>query len=459
MTSAHWKPYNTDLYQATQQFVQAVIGLLSTTRLTLELSFEYRQRCDFKKLGSEQYIVTWYEPRFLLLNDIRDAISKLDETKQCAEIIRSDSEIDLEPFYDETNKIEWYLLPFFVRDLIDNDLEFDRIHENFDIAFEKLETFLYCRAYKYRLVAVLDGFTTSIPCARLSPSVTIQRIDDKDCLTMAETAVRKDESSPGYLQGHPVAVIIDCEKPKVPSGSNQWLDDEKTTAQNVVSALRLLQVSRVHIRAFFRLLITWQPYSENGFSLEDRVFGFMPDFHLEKDDFPQLLTLWKEIEVGSQAVTRLRIALDRYESTFETKDTAEQLIDAVIALESLYIQGGSELSHKLALRAATILGRDGKDREQIYGFIRFAYKMRSDFVHGSISGDDFQKKLVVKDSNGSKFINQLREYLRQTLRKFLVLFTQRPELASISLGNKEKLDCFLTSCVLCNAKFEEKQTE
>lgn len=459
MTSESWKPHNADLYQAIQQFVEAAIGLLSSAEKTPRLSFEYHQRCEFKKIGPDQRIVTRHEPRFLLLNDTRDLISNLNETKRCSEIIRSDPEIELEPFYEGPNKIEWHLLPFFVSDLIGNDLEFNRIHANFDVTFKKLETFLYCRAYRYRLVAVLDAFTSSVPSVRLSPAITIRRIDDEDCLAMVQSVVGKDEFYPGYLQEHPYAVIIDTEKPKVPDGGNQRLEDENTTVQNIISALRLLRVSRVHINVVFNLLITWQPGCANAFSRKQGIFDFLPSFHLDKDDVPQLHALWKEIEEGSPQVTRLRIALDRYDSTFETKDAAEQLIDAVIAFESIYIQGGSELSHKLALRAATVLGKDGKSREQIYAFLKMAYKMRSALVHGSMSGDDFENWLGAKDSHGAEFINPLREDLRKSLRKFLVFFTQHPELASASAGNREKLDRFLTSCVLGNARFEEEQAE
>ena len=81
-----------------------------------------------------------------------------------------------------------------------------------------------------------------------------------------------------------------------------------------------------------------------------------------------------------QARRRLANSIDRY-----APDDPEKLIEYAIALESLFLDdsdGRTELSYRLALRAARLLEKDLESRRSCFQTIRDLYKFRSRLAHG-----------------------------------------------------------------------------
>ena len=81
-----------------------------------------------------------------------------------------------------------------------------------------------------------------------------------------------------------------------------------------------------------------------------------------------------------QARKRLANSIDRY-----APDDPEKLIEYAIALESLFLDdsdGRTELSYRLALRAARLLEKDLESRRSCFHTIRDLYKFRSRIAHG-----------------------------------------------------------------------------
>ena len=82
-----------------------------------------------------------------------------------------------------------------------------------------------------------------------------------------------------------------------------------------------------------------------------------------------------------QARRRLANSIDRY-----TPDDPEKLIEYAIALESLFLSDASdertELSYRLALRAARLLEEDLASRLSCFRTVRDLYKLRSRIAHG-----------------------------------------------------------------------------
>jgi hypothetical protein len=60
----------------------------------------------------------------------------------------------------------------------------------------------------------------------------------------------------------------------------------------------------------------------------------------------------------------------------------DSLVDALIALESMSTIS-QELSFRLSVAVAHLLGTNSEDRRRIYGRVRHIYKLRSDIVHGN----------------------------------------------------------------------------
>lgn len=116
------------------------------------------------------------------------------------------------------------------------------------------------------------------------------------------------------------------------------------------------------------------------------------------------------------------IALRRFHSSYHG-DIYDRLVDQMIAFESLYIGDNKELGYKLALRTAFLLG---KGKKQIFTDIKKAYAVRGQIVHGNKQ---------VERSKLEEVIPKSEEYLRQSIRKFLLLLSQGKTLKEI----REKL--------------------
>lgn len=92
----------------------------------------------------------------------------------------------------------------------------------------------------------------------------------------------------------------------------------------------------------------------------------------------------------------------------------EEVINLAIALEALYLTSGMELSYRLSLRVASLLGKEyaDKTKAQIAREIRDFYNKRSRIVHGETA-----------DINQEE-VSTIRDYTRKSLQKFLDLSTK-----------------------------------
>ena len=70
-----------------------------------------------------------------------------------------------------------------------------------------------------------------------------------------------------------------------------------------------------------------------------------------------------------------------------------------------------ELSYKLALRGAFLLGKGPRERKIIFSRLREAYKIRGRIVHGSSPPPDI-----------GEVVDYTEDYLRKSLVKFMRLF-------------------------------------
>jgi hypothetical protein len=79
------------------------------------------------------------------------------------------------------------------------------------------------------------------------------------------------------------------------------------------------------------------------------------------------------------------IALHRFSLATSQKESAEALIDYVIALEALLVPGGSttETTLRFCLNGARFLATDPTERALVYRDLKAVYKARSSLVHGT----------------------------------------------------------------------------
>jgi hypothetical protein len=111
------------------------------------------------------------------------------------------------------------------------------------------------------------------------------------------------------------------------------------------------------------------------------------------------------------------LALRRLISSSERQSPEDRLIDCWIAFEALFAHdSNTELRFRATLRIARYVGRDAKDRRDIFHTLRQAYDWRSRIVHGSDPERADPKKL----GNLEDAITACEQLLRRALREWLV---------------------------------------
>jgi hypothetical protein len=95
---------------------------------------------------------------------------------------------------------------------------------------------------------------------------------------------------------------------------------------------------------------------------------------------------WAEryLRIDEQLRPSVDVALDRLNLARRRRSPGDQAIDGSICLEALLLErdDSQELTHKLSLRAALLVGTTLSEREEIRKAVRAFYRLRSGVVHG-----------------------------------------------------------------------------
>ena len=132
----------------------------------------------------------------------------------------------------------------------------------------------------------------------------------------------------------------------------------------------------------------------------------------DKKVFQDMIRGWQEYQgkrdVLNRAIRRLATSYNRP----GMQGAEDSVLDYATALEILYNPGSSEVTYRLATRAAYFLGTNANERKEIFDDIRAFYGVRSSLVHGRevASGSKFWK--AVRDG---------RDLAHRTLRELLAV--------------------------------------
>ncbi len=161
-------------------------------------------------------------------------------------------------------------------------------------------------------------------------------------------------------------------------------------------------------------------------------FQETPIYKLRQSDLPKVISLFQQIRRWREAgiLDGINIALERFHSSYH-RSVEYRIVDQITAFESLYLGHDQELRYRLALRAAFLLGGINKKyRNNIFNFMKKAYKLRSNIVHGNNTPEkDILRPIVIIT----------REFLRQSICKFLFLLSQGNTLNELNTESDSKL--------------------
>jgi hypothetical protein len=424
---------NKTLYKLVSEFVKSTVELLR--RLTAGEALPRREitKYTFKQNGT---VEMWEEPEidfFLLLFKYSNEIAALAQFKDCARYILSNpvTRKKMNLFGDglAPEEVPLTLSNFMMlRSLLGTFLkrvgELSFIDEAFDKLYEEFEHYLYISKIPYKVTAPIIGLSGGIDEVAFDKHLKLCRISASE-----RTAFMEEATSPMTASGFDTLDIQSAQyvleadysqRAGVPMDTGAMVDK----FEDVVSVLRLWKSGKIRLVGTKINPSIWTPHHGRRFGQRFPWRGFVvpPSYVLSKTDESSLLRLWRRTrdfkEEGTKNGKYINIALRRFDLGFEEDNVENKMIDFLIAFEALYLNEMDELRYKLSLRTAVLLGRSDDETTTIREIIAKGYKLRSEIVHGKeLSQIRIQGKVIALND----FVRQVEDYLRKSLRSFLVL--------------------------------------
>jgi hypothetical protein len=240
----------------------------------------------------------------------------------------------------------------------------------------------------------LSGVAGNVRSFELDDGVTVDRLNMERKRALFEQYC---DTSPGYpgpfaiwdLDQWQYLLRIEYEVDKralrdlrSADGSSQL--DAWQRSRDALAAFRLWKAGHVAYRCWFEQ--RRQPYFglQHGMSaaIGARTRGSR-GYELHTGDIPEIRRLYGLLR-SRKRDDRLELALRRLEMTYDRADPVDELLDSWIGLEALFLpDGNQELSYRIALRGARLLGDTHAERLDYFNQMRRAYQQRSNLVHGS----------------------------------------------------------------------------
>lgn len=140
----------------------------------------------------------------------------------------------------------------------------------------------------------------------------------------------------------------------------------------------------------------------------------MQAVELTTDDVPELIQVWTALS-NNRVEKRLGLALRRFRQACLRPQVEDQLVDNMIAAESLFLKGNlQELAYKVAVRCAGFVVLADNPPSSVFVFMKKAYDLRSRVVHGE-RPTNMQRLGGGSASNMHEVVADLESILREAL--------------------------------------------
>ena len=192
--------------------------------------------------------------------------------------------------------------------------------------------------------------------------------------------------------------------------------------EEVLLSLRLLKPGRVRLRAIVTIKSQpdglW-PSSRHPPEPGRRMRG--DPYLLTADDSVDLAALYRQLTSSRSSKKVIDAAARRFADAAGRSRADDEIVDLVIAAESLFLGKGVSGAYPFAARAASFIDGTNRQRRQVFAFMRDAYRARNGVVH---NGRLDEAKLRGSDgrvASASEFTDELEGFVRQALMKAVTL--------------------------------------
>jgi hypothetical protein len=208
-------------------------------------------------------------------------------------------------------------------------------------------------------------------------------------------------------------------------------------ANLVVSALRLLKSGPVGANSFFYAISDMVKGAHDKHSLDlGRLDGSTTvdsfskggispsgatSYVLKEDEKARLIAL--HIKINGIRDHKLSLALEHFNMSYSTRWPEKEILDLLIALETLYLDGASEKKFRLTCYVTSTLSSSSEENgEEIWRYISEAYDLRSNLVH---RGEALPEKILLRKGttrtqvSAEDLLKKIDHYTRQSIIEFI----------------------------------------
>lgn len=305
----------------------------------------------------------------------------------------------------------------------------------FEEVFRRLVADLHRPELDYVFVTPLFGLMAeSLPMRLMPPSVEIDRLTDSEIARCLRIGVLP---SPISAIGAGIALVGSGAGVRICFKVRRRIDevskDESDRATNEIERLRLQTEAVIYALRLFKegqvpivgsVLFTEQWPSASGTQSMGTFGGpSICNYELKADETVEFRRFWDDLQKCSAKAQFVEAAMRRFGYAGERHRPEDQLVDLLIAAESLFLTdaGGAtdrgELRYRLSIRSAFFIEESGYSRHELFDHMRHAYNVRSAIVHG---GRPEARDLVLPKRDRvelPKFVEETRRLLRLSLKK------------------------------------------
>lgn len=261
--------------------------------------------------------------------------------------------------------------------------------DSFRQAYLDFESYLTQDKLTYRAKAPLVNFQSEKEEIELGENTVIKQIGRQQAETLSPRIRRRlTEDKDLHIIQH------DYDVDKFGDGP---IEKARETIDDVTLALRLFankgDVDYPNV--------TVEPMSDfatntNSVRMAIRTQFINSEYNLSSEETSEFEEFWTiVVDQLSEPDDNYRVALDKFQNSFQRGNENDRLLDCVIALEALYLKSGEqqEMSYRLSQRGALLLSEDEGEALEIKETLKEAYNKRSRLVHGSTADADRESVL------------------------------------------------------------------
>jgi len=300
---------------------------------------------------------------------------------------------------------------------------------------------------RIRRITVINGLAQPARTLKIAPGLVLEPTEFKTAYRRLADLLRSRDLSrkvPTWIDSGSCFLIQDHVVDKRDDGHGliEYWEEAQKQIEVVLTALRLTMqrpfmiakaVYTSHLSNFPLLPIFHTEMEEN----RDISFSRQGRIRIAEERAIRALLRFLAIDDGTRTEAQFfRTALERFSSSFRVRQVNQNVVDLIVALESLFGVEQEELKRRLATNVALALGVRAVDRQSIYHKVSVGYRLRSAIVHGGRDGPrDLSRALTAffpdsRERSGQntdqllwRALTDLREIVRKALRAYIHLAT------------------------------------